>query len=177
VKILMSLAEFELLSDDGLRHELHAGELISRPPESDEHGFVSAEIARVLGNAARKNALGKVLVADTGFILAKDTVRCPDVAFVLSTRIEKGKKPAFFKGAPDLAVEVFSPSDSIPQVMRKVDQYLRAGSQIVWIVYPETKQIHVREADGTDRILEADDTLDAPELLPGFTVTVASLFD
>jgi len=78
--------------------------------------------------------------------------------------------------APDLAVEVFSPSDSPAQLMRKIKQYLAAGAHTIWVVYPEQKQVHVIEAAGADRILDAADTLDCPELLPGFSVPVESLF-
>ena len=60
--------------------------------------------------------------------------------------------------------------------MRKVRQYLEHGSQTVWVVYPETQQVHVFQSGAADRILEAGDLLEAPELLPGFSVRVGELF-
>jgi Uma2 family endonuclease len=74
-------------------------------------------------------------------------------------------------------VEIFSPSDNVRQLMRKVKQYLAAGCHTVWIIYPERKEVHVIDATGADRLLTIDDTLDAPELLPGFTIQVGELFE
>jgi Uma2 family endonuclease len=174
-KTLLNVQDFERLPDDGLRHELDEGELISMPPAGFEHGDLGAEIVRSLRNYAKEHSLGRVCQADTGFLLGPDTVRAPDVAFVRRGRVLQ--RPGFFEGAPDLAVEVFSPSDSVPQLMRKVQQYLRAGSHTVWVVYPETKQVHVFEAAKEDRILDANDVLEASELLPGFSVRVEALFE
>ena len=170
----MSLREFERLPDDDLRHELDEGALIAMPPASDEHGSIGAEIARRLGNHTREHSLGKVYNADTGFVLEGETVRAPDVAFVRKERAAPRK--TFFPGPPDLAVEIVSASESMPQLMRRVNQYLRAGTHTVWVVYPETRQVHVFEKD-RDRILEAADTLEAPELLPGLTLRVSELFE
>ena len=175
VKTLMAVEELAHLPDDGLRYELDEGELITMAPASEGHGGLAAEILGVLRNFVRQHSLGRVFTPDTGFRLADDTLRSPDVAFVRQERLTG--RWAFFQGAPDLAVEVFSPSDSVAQLMRKVHQYLKAGCHTVWVVYPEAKQVHVLEASGRDRILEADDQLEAPELLPGFSVTVASLFE
>ena len=61
--------------------------------------------------------------------------------------------------------------------MRKVKQYFVAGCHTVWIVYPDRKEVHVLEASGSDRLLQAGDTIDAPELLPGFSVRVAEFFE
>ena len=83
----------------------------------------------------------------------------------------------FANGAPDLAVEKFSPTDSVPQLMRKVKQYFAAGCHTVWIVYPASQEVHVLEANGRDHILHIGDTVEAPELLPGFSVSVAEFFE
>jgi Uma2 family endonuclease len=176
-KTSLSVEDFAKLPDDDLLHELDEGELLTMAPASDEHGGVEIEIARVLANFVKQHSLGRVYGSDTGFVLGPDTVRSPDAAFVRKARLSPTYHRTFFPGAPDLAVEVFSPSDSVPQLMRKVRQYLKAGSHTVWIVYPETKQVHVFEAAGPDRILHPGDVLEAPTLLPGFSVPVASLFE
>ncbi len=174
-KTSFSIAEFERLPDDGMRHELDEGELITMPPAGFEHGDTSVSIITVLATFVKQHGLGKVLSTDTGFVLGEETVRAPDAAFVRKERLVRTK--GFFRGAPDLAVEVFSPSDSVPQLMRKVRQYLDAGTHTVWVFYPETRQVHMFESGKKDRILERDDTLEAPELLPGFSVKVDSLFE
>jgi Uma2 family endonuclease len=61
--------------------------------------------------------------------------------------------------------------------MRKVKQYLAAGCHTVWIFYPERQEVQVIDAAGADRLLTAKDTLDVPELLPGFVVRVGELFE
>jgi len=175
VKTLMTVEELAHLPDDGLRYELDEGELITMAPASEGHGGIAAEILGILRNFVKEHSLGRVFTPDTGFRLADDTVRAPDVAFVRKQRLTG--RWTYFQGAPDLAVEVFSPSDSVAQLMHKVQQYLRAGCHTVWVVYPEAKQVHVLEASGHDRILDADEMLEAPELLPGFSVPVQSLFE
>lgn len=176
-RTLLSIEEFAKLPDEGLLYELDEGELISMAPASEEHGYLGIEIGRVLANFVKKFGLGRVYAADTGFRLSRDTVRAPDVAFVRKDRLGPRASKNFFDGAPDLAVEIFSPSDSVPQLMRKVRQYLVAGAHTVWVVYPESRQVHVFEASGKDRLLSAEDALEAPELLPGFQLPIAALFE
>jgi len=162
--------------DDTIRIELDEGELITMPPAGEEHGFCGATILTFVSEHVRKYRLGRVYNSDTGFRLAATIVRAPDVAFVLKERVAEIRQGVFANGAPDLAVEVFSPSDNVRQLMRKVKQYFAAGCHTVWIVYPERKEVNVLEASGTDRLLREGDTLTAPELLPGFSVPVAELF-
>src|SRR5437867_1191321 len=176
VKTTMTLREFERLPDDDERRELDEGELITIPPDSDEHGGVASEIHLTLARFVKQHSLGKVYIAETGFVLGSETLRAPDVSFVRKERLSAGYRRAFIQGAPDLAIEVFSPSESVPQLMRKVRQYLAAGAHIVWIFFPEGEQVHVFEASGKDRVLNRDDLLEAPDLLPGFSVPVAAFF-
>jgi Uma2 family endonuclease len=142
-----------------------------------EHGYYENAIGSILREYVKRNRLGRVYTGDPGFRLSDGTVRAPDVAFVRQERVEALKGKGFANGAPDLAVEIFSPSDSVPQLMRQVKQYSAAGCQTVWIVYPEAREIHVLEASGSDRLLRVGDSVEAPELLPGFSVPVAELFE
>jgi Uma2 family endonuclease len=172
----------QMPDDDSVQIELDEGELITMPPAGPDHGYHGIEIAAILRNYVKEHNLGRVYGADTGFRLRDDTVRAPDVAFVRAERVSKVHGPgphgkAFANGAPDLAVEIFSPSDSVPQLMRKVKQYLAAGCHTVWVVYPERQEIHVFESSGADRLLHAGDMIEAPELLPGFSVPVAGFFE
>ncbi len=177
-KTLLTADELELMpDDDSVRTELDEGELISMPPAGWDHGDSEIEIGRILSNYVKKHRLGKVLSGDTGFRLREDTVRSPDVAFVRRARVAALKSKGFAKGAPDLAVEIFSPSDSVAQLMRKVKQYFAAGCHTVWIVYPEAQEVHVLEASGADRLLRGEDVLEAAELLPGFSVRVGEFFE
>lgn len=176
-RTLLSIEDFAKLPDEGLLYELDDGELITMAPASEEHGDIGAEFTMVLRQFVKAHGSGKVYNADTGFRLSRDTVRAPDVAFVRKDRLGPRASKSFFEGTPDLAVEIFSPSDSVPQLMRKVRQYFTAGTHTVWVVYSESRQVHVFEAAGKDRILNADDALECSELLPGFGVQIGALFE
>lgn len=177
-KTLLTADELELMpDDDSVQIELDEGELITMPPAGEEHGGCGNEIAWLLTSFVKKHRLGRVYAADTGFRLRNDTVRAPDVAFVRQSRIESIKSKGFAKGAPDLAVEIFSPSDDVRQLMRKVRQYFAAGCHTVWIVYPERREVQLLDVHGTDRLLRVGDTIEAPELLAGFSAPVARFFE
>jgi Uma2 family endonuclease len=178
-KTLITAEEFAHIpepEDESVRMELDEGEVITMPPAGIEHGFDGSNILQLVGAHVRKYRLGRVYNADTGFRLNATTVRAPDVAFVRKERLAEVHQGVFGNGAPDLAVEVFSPSDSVRQLMRKVKQYFAAGCHTVWIVYPARREVNVLEASGADRLLRESDTIDAPELLPGFSVSVGEFF-
>ena len=176
-KTLLTADELEQMpDDDSVQIELDEGELIRMPPARMDHGECGIEIAYLLTDYVKKHDLGKVYGAEIGFKLSDDTVRAPDVAFVRKERLAAVHRKGFGQGAPDLAVEIFSPSDSVRQLMRKVKQYFAAGCHTVWIVYPERREIQVLEAAGADRLLGPGDGLEAPELLPGFSASLQSIF-
>ena len=174
---LLTLAEFERLpNQNGERHELDEGELNTTPPTMPGHGRIVARIIARLGQHVADKRLGE-LFTDSGFQLSPDpaTVRAPDIAFLRADRCYNVTLYQYVQGAPDLAVEVVSPSDSAHDLNRKVRQYLSSGAQAVWVVYPEEKEVHVFESASV-RIVRGDDVLAAPELLPGFEVPVRELF-
>jgi Uma2 family endonuclease len=124
--------------------------------------------------------LGEFFAAETGFILARnpDTVRAPDAAFVGAARIPPSGLPeGYFPGAPDLAAEVVSPNDTASEVQAKVADYLSAGSRLVWVIYPDLRQVAVFDAARANRILAASDQLDGGDVLPGFSLVLAELFE
>ena len=165
-KTLMTAEELERMpDDDSVRTELDEGELITMPPAGGEHSNFGVEIGSLLNSFVKRHRLGKVYGADGGFRLKPDTVRVPDVSFVRAKRISDVHRKGFMNGAPDLAIEIFSPSDSVRQLMRKTKQYFAAGCHTVWIVYPDQREVNVLEATGTDRLLTAEDTMKVAELL------------
>ena len=127
----------------------------------------------------RTNNLGEVFGPDTGFKLAEspDTVRAPDIAFVSKLRIPPGGIPEkFWPGAPDLAVEVVSPSDTLYELDEKIDEYLSTGVRAVWVVNPKNRTVTVYSSQTSPRILKENDALDGGEVLPGFHYKVSKLF-
>src|SRR6184192_2564015 len=133
----MTADELLEMPDDGYRYELVKGELIQMSPTGDEHGQVTVALTGPLHLHVREHNLGKVYAAETGFKLESDpdTVRAPDIAFVRREVVEKtGRLKGYRSGAPDLVVEVLSPSDTIGKVEAKVAQWLEAGARMVWVV-------------------------------------------
>ncbi len=178
-KTVLSLRDFEQLADDGMPHELDEGELLTMSPAKKRHGDIQTRIAFELGRFLLHTPLGRVYVAETGFLLQREpaTLRVPDVSFLTAERASRLSPDDWLEGAPDLAVEVVSPSDTASYVLRKVSQYLHFGSRVVWVAYPDTEEIHVYEASGGVRILHGEQALEAPGLLPGFSLPVRSLFE
>jgi Uma2 family endonuclease len=115
---------------------------------------------------------------ESGFVLHRepDTVRGPDVFYVRAERIPASGIPeAFWELAPDMAVEIVSPSDSAAEIRDKVRDYLTAGTRLVWVMYPRTQEVIVHTPDGLARTYSRDDVLGEFDILPGFTCAVAEL--
>ena len=165
--------------DDGFRYELVEGELRKMPPAGSEHGYVALRVASRLERHVTANALGQAYAAETGFLVARDpdTVRAPDAAFVSRERVEKaGRVTGYWPGAPDLAAEVASPSDTHAQVMEKALAWLKAGSRMVLVVDPSQRTVTVYRSLDDVRILTEDDSMDGADVVPGWRLPVAELF-
>lgn len=168
------------LPDDGQQRELVKGELRTMAPASPRHGSINAQLGGLLYQHVVANRLGVLFTADTGFWLSRDpdTVRCPDVAFLSKARIPPdGFRPGFFEGAPDLAVEVLSPRDTVFEVEEKVEEYLAAGARAVWVVNPKLRRVTLHHTGETPRVLHEDETLEGGDILPGFACRVSEVFD
>ena len=128
----------------------------------------------------RSGNLGVVFAAETGFLIKRDpdTVRAPDIAFVVAARasVASGQR-GYFPGAPDLAVEVVSPSDSFSDVEEKVFDWLEAGAAAVVVIDPRRRRVSLNHGKRDIRMLGETDTLDLSFIVPGFSVLVAALFE
>ena len=176
---LLTVEDLLRMPDDGYRYELVKGELLRMPPAGNIHGKRTMRLGWRLAQQVEANDLGIVFAAETGFRLASDpdTVRAPDVAFVIKTRVEEvGEFEGFWPGAPDLAVEVISPGDSYTEVEEKVEEYLQAGARAVWVVDPRRRTITVYRSLADITILTENDTLEGGDLIPGFSCGVAEVF-
>ena len=176
----MTVEDLYVMPDDGFNHELQAGILVSEPLPGGRHGSVTAAVAEMLRAHVKKHRLGVVFAGDSGFVLARepDTVRGPDVAFVSRERFDRsGDTVKAFAGAPDLAVEVLSPSNTPAAMHAKVADYLAAGSRSVWVVDPESQTVTVYASLLSPRRLGEDETLDGNDVVPGFRVRVGEIFE
>jgi Uma2 family endonuclease len=166
------------LPDDGWLYELRMGELIRRAPTGEQHGQFTNTLNVLLSIHVRANGLGIILAAETGFKLAMDpdTVRAPDIAFVRRERVPEDGPPGGYRpGRPDLAVEAVSPSDSAEGVDEKVNEYLRAGTRPVWLLFSRRRCVEFCHPDGTRRVLTEAQTRDGADVVPGFACRVGEI--
>lgn len=149
-------------------------------PASPVQGRFASRLDRALGQYADEHNLGEVYVAEPGFILKPEpdaVIRVPDIAFVRTERIPPPEEQTgFWNIAPDLAVEVISPSETAAEIQAKVHDYLEAGTALIWLVYPQTQTVveyrSLREIVQYGR----DDTLEGGTVLPGFRYPLTRLF-
>ncbi|MDX1964795.1 MAG: Uma2 family endonuclease [Pirellulales bacterium] len=176
---LLTAAEFwQLPASRTMRRELVRGEVIESMPPGGRHSRIVAKLIMRLGFWAESSRQGEVC-ADAGFHLSSgpDTVRGPDVYYVRAARVPATGVPVrYWEIPPDLAIEVVSLGDSAAEIHEKVADYLNAGTHQVWVVYPSTQVIVIHTPDSFARTLRVNDTLTAPDLLPGFSCPVAELF-
>jgi Uma2 family endonuclease len=162
-------------SDSAVCYELDEGELLVTPSPTLRHNEIRFRIHQALRDFSRTHKLGYV-TGETDFLLSPDTVRRPDVAFVTTEhlqRIDVNHSPVH--GAPAIAVEVISPSNFAQDTFKKVHQYLAAGTEIVWVIYPPLKVIEVHDHAGTHELTQG--FLQAERLLPNFKLSLAEIFD
>jgi len=158
--------------------ELIGGEIFQMSPAGFDHGRFASRIVAALENHVSGQGLGIVTTAEAGFQIAHDpdTVRAPDVAFVRADRIPPDGVKGYFQGAPDLAVEVVSPSDRPDEVAAKVQDWLRAGCSMVWVIEPENRTVAVHRRGNEVAMLTTADTLIGGDVLPEFFMPVARVF-
>ena len=178
VEKTMTADEYLALGDIG-PSALVEGELILMAPSGFDHGWIACNIAGALRNFVKAKKLGRVSTAEAGFFISRnpDTVRAPDAAFVRAERIPLGGQKKFFDGAPDLAVEVLSPDDRSSEVNAKIYDWLRTGCAQVWVVDPQNQTVTVYRSRGEAAVFALEDTLAADDLLPGFSLPVAEIFE
>jgi Uma2 family endonuclease len=175
---VLTAEELWRLPDNGKRRALVRGEVIETMPPGGQHGMIALALGSHLERWARSGPGGCVGV-ESGFILARhpDTVRGPDVFYVRAERLPPGGIPeSYWEIAPDVAVEIVSPSESAADVREKVRDYLAAGTALVWVIYPRTQEVIAHTPDGLARTFSRHDVLAHFEILPEFTCALAELF-
>jgi len=175
---LVTAEELPSVSDGEGRTELILGRVVHMPPAFVEHCCIAGRIAVAAGPSIAGTRGCEVLTAEPGFVLRRDpdTVRVPDVAFVTPEHLAPQlSKRAFYEGAPDIAVEVISESQSRAEVESKVAEYLEAGGRLVWVIDPEARVARVYRPGGQVDEVPADGVLTGEDVIPGLRVPLSEV--
>ncbi len=160
------------------RYELVRGRIIRVSPVGWQHGRVVAQLLFLLKQHLVLEPVGQV-VTEVGFTLASqpDTLRGPDVAFVRRERFPASVERGFFRGHPDVAIEVRSPDERPSEMREKVAEYLSAGVSAVVVVEPDDRTVTCHRPGAETVALRADDALDLGDVIPGFACRVSEIFE
>lgn len=183
----MTVTDIELLTADdllrlhseGVRGELIRGVLHETMASGHEHGRIVMRLGALLHNFVEPEGLGTLVGSDSGVLLEHDpdTVREPDIAFTSVERLPLDARiDGYAEVAPDLVVEIRSPSDGRREVHDKARMWLSHGVRLVWVVHPDTRTVDVHRPDQPVSTLAGDDTLDGGGVLPGFTCALGTAF-
>lgn len=167
--------QFMRLPDDGRKYELVDGE--AKPvPASVRHDIIGVTVAAVLRPAAK--GIAYISGPQAGFRMRSGNIRCPDVAVVLKSKLPNGVPPdGFGDAAPDICIEIISPSEEPAEKQRKLNEYFDSGATFVWHLTPETKSVRIYMSPIDFTTLESGQEIDGGSVLPTFHCTVADLFE
>ena len=175
-----TVTDLEALAGDEKHYELVRGDLLMMSPASPTQGRYASRLVRHLGAYVDDHDLGEVYTAEPGFELQTEPeiiVRAPDVAFVRKERIPNAFQQAgFWQLSPDLVVEIISPSESAGSVQDKVNDYLQAGTRMIWLVYPNTQTVVEHGPSGSIRQFGPADALQGGDVIPGYHLPLSYLF-
>jgi Uma2 family endonuclease len=173
-RTLVTFEQFEQFPDDGMRHELLQGEHIVVPPPKSLHTRIQQKIQDVLRPFVLERRLGEVHI-EAGFRLTSDTWLQPDVSFLRSSQIQSSDPHGYYQGAPAIAIEIASDSNTAAQLDLKTELYFANGLSEVWVVYPKKRKVVAHLADGNIRTVATGEL--RSDLLPGWSVPANDLFE
>lgn len=170
--------EFMALPEDG-RYELVNGKLVNLGNSGMEHGEIGSFLGGSLSLYVRSHKLGVICDSSTAFTMKIGNKRSPDVSFIAKERLQGVKRlpKGYFQGSPDLAVEILSPNNTVEEIHDKIVEYFDNGTRLVWVIHPDEQYVLVYHSPSPDRLLRLADSLDGEEVVPGFSLAVAELFE
>ncbi len=176
---LVTAEELLELSANGFSGELVRGELVELMRPGVRHNKVMGLVTYILMSFVLPRSLGTVLPGDTGVVIERgpDTVRAPDVSFYAADRMGLDDDiPGYAEIPPDLAVEIRSPNDSLPDMERRARMWLDYGVPLVWVLIPESRTLDIYRPDTEAVTLTTDGVVSSEDILPGFSCRVSDLF-
>ena len=161
------------------RYELVEGVLVELMAASRGHERTAARVTRYMDTHADRHDLGEVYTSNRGYVTGPDspaTSRMPDVSYVSNARLNRPDLAGMlYDGAPDLAVEILSESNTPAEIAQKITEYLNAGGRVVWVIDIDARTITVHTPNAPPLTLTDADTIDGADYLPGFACPVADL--
>lgn len=160
--------------------ELVAGRVVRMTPTNPTHGRIEVNVAAALKQFVRTQNLGVVMAGEVGVFTSRnpDTVRAPDVLFLSHERDALRRRPqGFLDVAPELTVEILSPTDRPDAVRRKLEEYYTAGVRLAWVIDPAARTVHVHRARREPRSLTGDSVLTGDDVLPGFALPIHEVIE
>jgi len=155
--------------------ELVGGEIIVMSPSGYESDEVATRMSAKLFNWVDERRLGRVTGSSAGFVLPNSDTRAPDVSFVRAERLRRSPR-SFAELAPDLMVEVKSPTDSLTKLEAKILNFLALGTRVGILINPDNRTVKVYRSEQETVTLQDGEVLTIPELLPGWEVAVSELW-
>ena len=172
-------AAFMSLADDACGYEIVDGELVVMGNSGALHGYISIVLSSALFAIVSSQKLGVLFDSSTAFKMKNGNKRSPDISFFAKERLQGIEElpTSFLDGAPDLAIEILSPGNTVEEINTKIWEYFENGTRLVWVVNPIQHYVLVyRSATEPDRLLKRGDFLDGEEIISEFTFPVADLF-
>lgn len=174
-KTRMTEDEFLRMPDDGGKWELVNGEP-KEVPTSTEHDAVGVQLILLLGPQAKGN--GAMTMSQAGFRMTDGNIRCPDVSFTRKSRLIGGRpSKGFGDAAPDICIEIISPSEEKAEMMQKVREYFDADAEQVWHIFPDQKMVRVYIAPDVFADYHENDEITGGNILPTFRCRVGEIFE
>ncbi len=159
--------------------ELVDGRIVPMPPTGGEHGRIEGNVSEALKGFVRSLQLGRVLVGEVGIYTRRnpDRVRATGVLFISNERYARQPDPlGYLEVAPELVVEILSPGDRAMETMQKLREYFAIGVKVVWVVDPAARTVYVYRSLMDVREIREHDRLPGDDVLPGFDVSLTTLF-
>lgn len=171
--------DLEQMGSESKHYELFDGVLMEREPMGARYGEIQIEISRPLSAHVKRERLGRVYPSDAHFVITEDPERVvvPDLSFVRADRLPAiNRRDGFLHLAPDLVVEVLSPTDRPGKVQERIELFRQVGVPLIWLVQPRRRAVTVYALGQEPRMVREGDVLDGEHVVPGFRLPVADIF-
>jgi Uma2 family endonuclease len=156
------------------------GSIVIMPPTGGSSGNRNFQINRHLAEWIETDGGGFGFDSSTMFQLPSGAKRMPDAAWLQRERylaLTQSERDGIVPLAPDFVVELRSPTDDLSTLRNKMNEYVRAGVRLAWLIDPQTETVRIYRDDGSTETLDRPETLDADTVVEGFTLPMARIWD